>query len=346
MRIVAAHPGPAFSVHDCHVGWTEAFRKLGHPVAEYNLSERLTFYDAALFEMPGTGELRRALTVNQARELAVNGLYATLYKLRPDLLFVTSAFFYPPDIFELARSYGTRVVLLHTESPYEDTRQMALAGHVDVNLLNDPTNLDAFRRINPATYYMPHSYRECLHHPGSVDPNLAADLAFVGTGYRSRIEFLEAVDLTGLDVFLAGNWQPLGDDSPLRKHLAHEPDECLDNEQTTAVYRSSRCGLNLYRREAETGDVAGGWSCGPREIEMAACGLFFLREPRGESDELFPMLPTVTTPGEASELLRWYLARDDARHEAATHARSAITDRTFTIRAAELMAILERDSHG
>lgn len=341
LRIVAAHPGPHFSVHDVHVGWCEALRKLGNPVAEYNLSERLTFYDAALMEYPDQ-EVRKALTSEQAQELAINGLYATLYRLRPDLLFITSAFFYPPELLDLARRYGTRVVLVHTESPYEDERQIAMASHADINLINDPINIDRFRDVAP-TYYVSHSYRSSLHCPGPVTPDLAADFAFIGTGYHSRIAFLEAMKFGDLDVFLGGNWQLLSKESPLRRYLAHDEDECLDNDQTVDVYRSSRCGMNLYRRESEEEhqhDI--GWACGPREIEMAASGMFFLRDSRAESDELFPMLPTFTTPDEASDLLHWWLRHDDLRHEAAAKARASIVDRTFINRATELLRLLDK----
>lgn len=325
-------------MHDCYVGWVEALRELGVTVAEFNLSERLTLYDAALVEV-GPHQFRKALTADQAQQLAVNGLYAALYKVRPDVLFAVSAFFYPPELFDLARAYGTRIVVLHTESPYEDSRQLQIAEHADLNLINDPTNLEAFLRVAP-TVYVPHSYRPAVHRSGPSNPRLEADLTFIGTGYPSRIRFLEAMDLAGLDVMLAGNWKRLAEDSPLRKHLAHDVEECLDNHQTVEAYRSTKVGLNLYRREADETHLVDGWSCGPREIEMAATGTFFLRDPRAEGDELLPMLPTFYGPGDASEQLRYWLDRPDQRVELANQARAAVADRTFTHRAAELLALL------
>ncbi|ANN16253.1 hypothetical protein SD37_11755 [Amycolatopsis orientalis] len=338
MRFLAAHPGPQFSVHDVYVGWVEALRGLGQQVLDFNLAERLTFYDAALLETPDR-EVRKAVSAEQAQKLAVNGLYAALYKTRPDVLFAVSAFFYTPELLDLARSYGTKVVLLHTESPYEDGRQLAIAAHADLNLINDPTNLAQFEAVAP-TVYMPHSYRPAIHRPGPGNPDLAADLAFVGTGYASRIEFLEQMDLSGLDVLLAGNWQQLDDGSPLRPFVAHDPEECLDNEQTADVYRSGSIGLNLYRREAEAEHLADGWAMGPREVEMAACGMFFLRDPRPEGDDVLSMLPIFATAGEASEQLRYWLGRAAERRELAAQARAAIADRTFTHRAADLMRLL------
>src|SRR6185436_9507 len=300
------------------------------------------FYDHVQVETPD-GEMQKALTGDQATGLAVNGLYAALYKVRPDVLFAVSAFFYPLELLDLARSYGTKVVVLHTESPYEDGRQLAVAEHADLNLINDPTNLEAFRRVAP-TEYVPHSYRPAIHHPGPGRPELAADFAFVGTGYASRIAFLEAMNLDGLDVILAGNWKQLGEDSPLRKYVGHDAEECLDNQQTAEVYRSARVGLNLYRREAESAHLAAGVACGPREIEMAACGMFFLRDPRREGDELLSMLPTITGPDDASEQIRYWLDQPGKRRELAQQAREAVAARTFTNRAAELLRLLERKS--
>lgn len=338
-----AHPGPQFSVHDVYVGWVEALRELGQHVVEFDLASRLTFYDSALLEAGAAGDtvaVRKALTPEQAVELAVNGLYATLYKVRPDVLLVVSAFMIPPDLMDLARRYGTQVVVVHTESPYEDQRQLQVAPHADLNLLNDPTNID---RYPAGTVYMPHAYRPSVHHPGEPKPDLVCDLAFVGTGYESRIEFFEAMDLAGLDVLLAGNWQQLTPDSPLLGYVTHDPAECLDNAQTADVYRSARVGINLYRREAERPELSHGWAMGPREVEMAACGLFYLRDPRPEGDEVLPMLPTFTTPAEASDLLRWWLAHPDERAEAAGKAQAAVADRTFTANAARLLRLLDKE---
>jgi spore maturation protein CgeB len=337
MRILAAHPGPHFSVHDVYVGWSEALRELGCHVLDFNLGDRLRFYDSALLESEDA-QVHKALSSEQAHELAVNGIYSALYKTKPDVLLAVSGFFYTPALLELARSYGTKVVLLHTESPYEDGRQVALAQHADVNLINDPTNLDDFP---DNTVYVPHSYRPSLHKPGLGNPELKCDLAFVGTGYPSRVGFLEAMDLDGLDVLLAGNWKQVDDDSPIRGFVAHNPEECLDNEQAVEVYRSAKVGLNLYRREAEAEHLAHGWAMGPREVEMAACGLFFLRDSRPESDQVLGMLPTIADPGDASEKLRWWLAHEDERLEIAARAREAIADRTFVNRAAELLRLLD-----
>jgi len=348
MRFLVAQPGPSWSVHDVYEGWCEALAELGHDVHRFNLDDRLAFYDHALVdvgdELPdGRLRLRKALqTPEQVFELAMNGLAAALWKIRPNVLLVISGFFTSGDMLDHARRHGTRVVVVHTEQPYELDRELALAPHADVNLVNDPTHIEAFLEAAP-TWYCPQAFRPSLHHPGPADPKLAADLAFVGTGFPSRRWFFEHMDLDGLDVLLAGNWNGVTDESPLRKFIgADDPRKCLDNAEAVKIYRSARVGINLYRREADDDTVVGGWAVGPREVEMAACGLFFFRDPRPEGDQLFHMLPVFNGPEEASDLLRWFLDHPDDRRKAADLAREAVTDRTFITNARSLLRLFDK----
>ena len=339
MRWVLAEPGPNFSVFDTYTGWVEALRGAGQQVIEYNLSERLTFYASALKQV-GADTFQHMLTAEQSYELAVNGLYATLFKARPDVLFVVSGFFIPWQLLDKARRSGTRIVLLHTESPYEDERMMGLAPFVDLLLIDDPTNYEKFQAVT-TTAYVPKAYRPSLHCPGPSVPELECDLAFVGTGYPSRVDFLERMDLQGLDVLMAGNWQTVEESSPLYQYVAHEPEACLPNEHTVDVYRSTKVDLNLYRHKAQRPELSAGWSMGPREVEMAAIGLPFARDPRGEGDEVLPMLPTFADPAEASQIVRWFLDHDAEREKASLAIREAVAWRTFDHHAAVLLHLLE-----
>ena len=150
------------------------------------------------------------------------------------------------------------------------------------------------------------------------------------------------MDLAGLDVRLAGPWLDLPPDSPLRDWTATDSDDCVDNDETAGIYRRARTGINVYRQEAEDTHAGEGYACGPREIEQAACGLWFARDPRPESDALFPMLPAYSTPEEASDLIRWALAHPDQRERAAGEAWAAVQDRTFTNHARQLLRLLDR----
>jgi len=341
VRFLVAEPGPAYSVMDTFNGWVEALEEHGQHVAKFNLGDRLAFYSNVMMESEQGGTYRYALDSNEAMELAINGLYSSILRVRPHVLLLISAFFVPHDLMEIARAAGVKVVVRHTECPYEDERQLQVAAHADLNLIDDPTNLHRFQEVSRAEYF-PQSYRPSLHKPGNVDRDL--DFSFVGTGYPSRVRLLEAMDLDGLNVALAGNWSALRPDSPLHQHLLADPTECMDNDRTVQLYQRTKVALNLYRQESEDGSVGlRGWAMGPRELELAASGTFFLRDPRPEGDEVLDMLPTFASPEDASEQLRWWLWNDAEREAAAEKARAAVADRTFNNAAARLLQLLEKE---
>lgn len=337
MKVLLVHPGPDFSVSDVYTGWSEGLRQAGALVRGFDLSDRLTFYANA--ELDG----RPALEHKQAVALAAEGILAAAWRAQPDVVVIVTGLFVPTHVLDALRARGTRVVLLHTESPYEDDTQLERAQHADLNVLNDPTNLDRFTEQG-AAYYQPHAWRPGVHEPGQPDPQLRADVTFVGTGFPSRIALLEQVDWAGVELTLAGQWAGLVEDSPLRKHLVHDIDECCPTELTSRLYASAGMSMNLYRREANRPELSAGWAMGPREVELAAAGVFFAREPRGEGDELLPMLPTFTSPGELADIVRWSIANPGPREEAAAKARAAVADRTFHRSAARLLRELEEGS--
>jgi glycosyltransferase involved in cell wall biosynthesis len=338
--VLVAHPGAHFSVADVYRGLCKGLVANGCEVGEFNLDDRLEFYARAHVKLDD-GSYVKAFDESSALQMAGNGLEMLCYEWWPDVVVIVSGFFIPPKVWMVLRQRPHHVVYWCTESPYEDDRQSQAARLADTVILNDPTNLDAYRAdVNKRTFYLPHSYDPAVHHPADPDPDLECDFAFVGTGFQSRVEWLEAVDWSGLDVRLAGYWQTLEDGSPLLPFLMHDRDQCIDNADTARLYRSARTSLNLYRKEHSDGAHADGWAMGPREVELAACGTFFFRESRGEGDELFPMLPFVTEPGVFGDALRWWLTRDEERREAAEAARAAIVDRTFTNTATRLLDLV------
>ncbi len=337
MRAVVVHPGPQYSVADVHNGVVSGLRANGVDVVGLNFDDYLSFFVQVSLERDG--EWVRALEYeNAVRCAAVACIESACYEFWPDVVVVVSGFFVPPDKYALMRERGHKLVLYCTESPYEDERQMWMASSADVVIVNDPTNIDDFRRYNKNTFYIPHGYNPTVHHPGDAVEGLESDFCFVGTGYPSRVEFLEKVDWTGLDrTILAGNWQQVTDDSPLLPMLMSERDQCIDNTDAADLYRSTACSANLYRKEAMRDEHSAGWAMGPREVELAACETFYAREPRGESDGLFPMLPTFTTPAELGDIARWAKHNPGLAQQAARQARAAVADRTFDNHMAQLL---------
>lgn len=343
MKVLVVDAGVDFSCADVATGWRAGLAAAGCDVANFNLSDRLNLYAQAHIEA-ATGGWVKALDNEAVVRLTAKGILAAAFEWWPDVVVFVSGFYVPPDTYHLLRARRMRTVMLFTESPFEDDRQIERSAWVDTAIVNDPTNLDKFRAVNPNSWYLPHAHDPARHRPGPARAELVSDFCFVGTGYPSRIAFLEAVDWHGADVALAGNWQALTVGSPLRKYLAHDVDRCCPNEDTVGLYQSTKASANLYRREAQRPELEAVWSMGPRELELAATGCFYLTEARGENRQVLPMVPTFDGPGDFSEKLAWYLARSDERAEISTQARAAVADRTFEHNAAELLRLLATSS--
>lgn len=337
MRALVVNPGPNFSVADVARGWARGLADLGVDVRTFELDKLLDYFAYAYTDR--NGEVVKAHTEAEAIQLAAGQIKAACYDWWPDLVLVVSGFFMYPQLVDIMRNRHRHVVLLCTESPYEDEAQLQKAAWYDGVVLNDPTNLDAFAEVceGPALY-APHAYDPAVHYRAPAKRH--ADVSWIGTCYPSRAAFLEQVDWSGLDVSFGGNFK----DAPesLLRFVGHEPEECVDNDVTAEVYRGSLASFNIYRAETngQLSDSADGWAMGPREVEMARCGLWFARQSRPESDEVFPMLPTFSDPQELGDQLRWAIANPEARMMAAERAYAAVEDRTFPNNARALLQAL------
>lgn len=339
MRALLVRPGPMFSVADVHTGLVRGLTANGVDVLDFKYDDVLEMYNRAHLKV--RNRWRPLFDAKGASIMAAEHLKAAIWQFWPDVIVLTSCFWIPPLMYGVLRARPGHVVAWFTESPYEDDSQLAVAKHVDTVVVNDPTNLERYREVNPRSYYMPHSYDPGLHHPGPGRPEWACDVAFVGTGFQSRIEFLESVGWDGLHLRMGGMWKALTPESPLRSSLVHPIGECFDNSDAVTLYHSAKASFNLYRKEHTMPDGWDGWAMGPREVELAATGTFFLREPRGEGDQVLPMLPTFTEPAQLGEQLRWWVGHDTARQRAASAAAAAVADRTFTATTARLLTLID-----
>jgi spore maturation protein CgeB len=315
VRVMVVRPGVSWSVADVGAGWVEGLREAGADVVDFDWAKRLALI-SDVTELP----------LKDVGLLAADSLLATVYVARPDVVLVISGWDIPPSVYQTWRRLGQKVILVHTEAPYEDDRHLTMIWCADVHLLNDPVSVARMRDAGADAYYAHHCYRPIVHHPGAGRRDL--DFVFVGSGFAGRREFLARVDFAGRTPLLAGHWVNPG---PVEPWVDPDLPSPLPNADAADLYRRARTSINLYRLDhVQRPELAVGWAMAPREVEMAACGLWFARMPRPEGDDLLPMLPTFDDPDECSEQLAWAWKHPDLAEQAADRAREAIADRTFT----------------
>jgi len=313
MRVLLVAPGASWSTADVEAGLRAGLLYHGVDVIQYRLDARIDHSKRWLHQawrraMKKDPTLMQPSVADVFYHAGIGALEMALWH-SVDAVLIVSAMFFPARFAIVMRRAGLRVVVLFTESPY-DLQELEYARVIDGGWTNERTAVDAFRAVVPRFGYLPHAWNPERHTPipELADADVPAhDVVFVGTGFRERIAFLSAMDWSGIDLGLYGNWDQLASRHALRRFVrAPSP---LDNRTAAALYRRAKIGLNLYR------DAPGAESLNPRAYEIAACGAVALSTPRAEVADVFgaDLLPTAGDPVAMSALVRAYLADDDER---------------------------------
>lgn len=322
MRILIISPGSSWATADVEAGLLHGLEHHGVQVVRYRLDQRIDrsrrwLHSAWRRAKKGNAAIEKPTTADVFYQAGIGALEMAL-RHQVDAVLVVSAMFLHPDVIVLMKRAGLTVTVLFTESPYDQEKELDVAKRVDGCWTNERSSVAAFRAVNPRSGYLPHGWHPERHKPGPQlgDDELPAhDVVFVGSAFRERVEWLCGIDWTGIDLGLYGSWEELGSRHQLRQFVRGSQ---MNNVKTAALYRRAKVGLNLYRTSMGWGrqapSIAHAESVNPRGYELAACGAFHVSTARAEVQEMFgPLVPTCSTPIEASRLIRAWLADDAGR---------------------------------
>lgn len=268
-----------------------------------------------------------------------------------------------------------KVGIVFTESPYGDEVHASNLALADVVWCNERTSVDrlqyAFRMMDSEALcrYLPTAWNPQVHSPSDPDPTIPThDVVFVGSGFAERITALEAVDWSGIDLGLYGQWALLAPRylHKLTEHLPvavlrwvmrgvpggrslwrHVRGGIIANEYAAGLYRRAKIALNLDRDSVEYTrrpvTVTHSQSMGPRMYELAATGTFTISAYREEIAEVFgDLVPTFRSPDELGPLLRDWLRRPADRAAIERALPGAVEKHSYRHRADRLVSDLER----
>jgi len=320
VKILLVHPGASWSTADVEAGLRYGLERHGVEIVQYRLDARIDRsakwlhynWRRAKKQNPA---IQKPNTADVFYQAGIGALEQAL-RHRVDVVLIVSAMFVHPDVIVLMKRAGLRVTVLFTESPYDVEKEVAIAKLVDGCWTNERSSVPAFQAVNPHAGYLPHAWHPERHTP---IPQLsdrafrAHDVVFIGSGFRERIAWFQAIDWSGIDLGLYGTWDGLSQKHPLHTFICGAQ---VSNTAAAALYRRAKVCLNLYRTSKGFGKdapaISYAESLNPRAYELAACGAFTLSEPRAEVAEVFgPLMPTFDTPAEAHHLIREAL-RDEA----------------------------------
>lgn len=350
MRVLLLHPGATWSTADVAAGLRYGLVHHGVQVIDYRLDVRIpradkwlsTAWKAARKHDP---TIEKPNTADVFYQAGVGALEMAL-RHQVDAVVVVSGMFLHSDVIVLMKRAGLRVTVLFTESPY-DPQEFEMARLVDGCWTNERSAVDAFRQVNPNSGYLPHGWHPERHQAG-VQPQdadvTAHDVVFVGSAFQERIDWFAAIDWTGIDLGLYGQW------APLKRHRLTryvQKDGPISNDVTASLYRRAKVGLNLYRTSRGWGkraeQITHAESLNPRAYELAACGAFHLSSYRSEVGEVFgDLVPTFRHPTEAAALIRSWLDNPDGRARVAAELPASVAEMSWVERSACVIGDLQR----
>lgn len=350
MKVLQIHPGASWSTADVDAGLAYGLKAHGVTVIPYLLDQRIDRSKKWLFynwrqTKKVKPDIEKPNVADVFYQAGIGALERALHH-RVDAVLVVSAMFLHPDVIILMRRAGLRVVVLFTESPYDIDKELIVAKLVDGCWTNERSCVGAFRAVNPNSGYLPHAWHPERHHPGAQEGDEALpahDVVFVGSAFQERMDWLSAIDWTGIDLGLYGSWTLLGSRHPLRRFVRGTQ---IDNTVAVALYRRAKIGLNLYRLSKGWGRGAAyidhAESLNPRAYELAAVGAFHLSMPRAEVADVFgPLIPTCATPAEASTLIRRWLADPDGRARVAAQLPACVAEMSWRERSAQVIGDIQ-----
>lgn len=235
---------------------------------------------------------------------------------------ITSPQHMPTPIPMMMRKVGIKTAALFTECPYEDTIHTPVtAAAFDVALVNDKHSVGLFQSFCPVVEYLPHCYDPAIHYMGA-EAEREENIAFVGTGYQSRVKFLREVEWPArLDLY---GWWPkewLRYDAALRKSLRSS--KTTTRDETAEIYRKSAASFSIHREARYIGNDESimegeAYSLGPRNWELAATGCFQVSDHRQELVDVFgDSVPLYQTAREMGDLLKRAFDEPEWRKEMA-----------------------------
>lgn len=326
MKILFVDPAAEISISDVSRGYRAALERQGHDIRDYNTKLRFEYHRSA---MPP--EVRND-TSSLSRQATENILNEALYHEADLVIIISGLNIHPVALWSLTR-VGIPVAVVLTESPYDDPEQKlwaSLSGIADSSknvtmFTNDRYSADLFE-----WKFLPPAFDPAIHKPVELVEEEVCDVLIVGTGWRERQAFLEAVNWEGVNLRIYGVWPTITPDSPIFKY--HIP-LVVDNARIAKLYCSTKICLNFHR----VSDVA--VTPGPRAYEIAACKAFMLSDPREGLEELFgDSVPTFRGPVEFEALIHKFLADDEQRKSLAEQANLKVQNETFDQRASTLIS--------
>lgn len=340
MRILIAYPGPTHSTFDVAAGYEKALRNLGHVVYGYPYHKWLGFYGETLLHWEQFNEQYK---MNRNDVVLHSSLHLVIAVLEfvPDVVVIVSGSALHKHAFDLMHRLSLPLVMLLTESPYEDELQSKIITQANIAhaFTNESMSVARLSETGVPITYLPHSFDPDVHKPTDVNGEYQSDVFFHGTLWPERSRLLKGLANLPFDLRVTG----------LDLTEPADGEHLIDNAELARWYSGAKICLNHHRTfKTQLGDDIGSTeaiSIGPRAYEIAACGAFQLCDGRRpELNAVFgASVPTYEDADDLKNKIVHYMANPKDRQDSAKLAQMRVQSCTFENRAREIVEPIFRE---
>lgn len=347
-KILLVEPGHQFghtaSTIETFRGYADAFAALGLDVWEYNLADRLRFFEQANRAI----NPKEKITLTQLSEAATESIAVAALTEKVDLILYVTAQNIPPRTFRMIReALKVPQGIIFTESPYCSSWELERLKICDFAFTNDEACVERYRKINKNIFFLSQGYRQDVFEKDiAFEPLHEKDIFFVGTIFPKRQIFLNEIcerfpfrEIGLYGIVLKPSWKSD------RFRMAFTP-ETLSQEEYAKFLKGTKialCPMREYRVATNACHIVP-TNPGPRFFEILAMGTFCITEWR-EGLERYGSGKNFETYKETEECLdkiRFYLDHDDKRKRIAARGRKRVYGKeSFLCRAREALKTMQ-----
>ena len=342
-KILLVEPGHFTSTVETFRGYADGFASLGCDVWEYNLAERLMFFQRA----SQASKPKEEISLSQLSEAATESIVVAALAEKVDLILYITAQNITLHTFQMIRE-GLKIPqgIILTESPYCSSWELERLKVCDFAFTNDEACVELYRKVNKNVFFLSQGYRQDVFEEYSPVPSLyESDIFFVGTIFPKRQIFLneicEGFPFKKISLFgsaLKKSWK-----SDRFEHAF--TDQTVPQEEYAKFLKRTKvalCPMREYRVETNTQYIIP-TNPGPRFFEILAMGAFCITEWREGLKRYGPgkNFETYKETEECVDKIKFYLDHEEKRKKIAASGEKRVCGKeSFLCRARTALKVM------
>jgi len=350
MNILMVGSGFAFSTKDVGEGFSEAFRRLGHTVWDYETNRVLDFFQKAI-QVNSIFDPELNMSKNDFFELIAQGILNYCVRYAIDFVFVIHGANIHTGIITNVKKLGIKTAVYLTDEPQQVNVSKEFTPYYDYVFTNEKNTVKVHGEDK--TMYLPTAVDPNVFYPRRVPRNYLSDVLIGGSLFAERMDALDKLEkeLKRYRLKIVGNSRRNFKSDYLNSIWRRGS---VSIEEMAKFDAGTKIALDIPRNEmvSEYGRTNPGilsTTVSPRVFEVPAAGALLLTWKKREAvKELFPddIVALYDEIDEIPKIIEHYMKNRKEREQLIARARShVLKNHTYENRAKDVLKFTGADEN-